>query len=90
MSNNDMPPSRFSYRTAAALLLAVAALVPACTPPPRTPLLAEAEELPRDEPDPRVRFVAHACDCGEDLVCCNETCGVCARPGEPCPAVSCF
>ena len=32
---------------------------------------------------------APTCACAREEVCCNPSCGICARPDEPCAATAC-
>lgn len=45
----------------------------------------EPKEDPEEEP---VKCGKNTCDKGE--VCCNENCGICAKPDGPCPLIECL
>lgn len=64
-----------------------AVLVTACAAAPIPPLV-EAAPPPLETPAPPAP-IAEDCHCDPGLVCCNESCGICAQPGEPCPAIAC-
>jgi len=83
-------------KTWAQVLLSVAALS-GCMAGIGRPVDIDADEEPgtggANEPGgrraARRRSPAPECACARDQVCCNPSCGICARPDEACAATAC-